>query len=118
MKREYQSNFFQQEFEVIAMDEVQNLKNIRSIGSLAIRNLKANFKVCLTGTPVENDISEFFNILDLCVPGLWGDILKAKKNKFLEIKALCVRVRNHLSLEEQKIKFSEISPTRWNKIKY
>ena len=68
------------------MDEVQNLKNIRSIGSLAIRNLKANFKVCLTGTPVENDISEFFNILDLCVPGLWGDILKAKKNKFLRDK--------------------------------
>lgn len=86
LKREYQSDFFQQEFEVIAMDEVQNLKNIRSIGSLAIRNLKANFKVCLTGTPVENDISEFFNILDLCVPGLWGDILKAKKNKFLRDK--------------------------------
>jgi len=86
LKREYQSEFFQQEFDVIAMDEVQNLKNIRSIGSLAIRNLNGNFKICLTGTPVENDISEFFNILDLAVPGLWGDLLQARKNKFLKDK--------------------------------
>ena len=88
LKREYQSDFLQQEFEVIAMDEVQNLKNIRSIGSLAIRNLNSNFKICLTGTPVENDISEFFNILDLCVPGLWGDLIQSKKNKFLTDKNL------------------------------
>ena len=88
LKREYQSDFFQKEFEVVAMDEVQNLKNIRSIGSLAIRNLNGNFKICLTGTPVENDISEFFNILDLCVPGLWGDILQAKRNKFLRDKSV------------------------------
>jgi SNF2 family DNA or RNA helicase len=88
LKREYQSDFFQKEFEVIAMDEVQNLKNIRSIGSLAIRNLNSNFKICLTGTPVENDISEFFNILDLCVPGLWGDLLQVRKNKFLKDKAV------------------------------
>ena len=66
------------------MDEVQHLKNIRSIGSLAIRNIKSNFKVCLTGTPVENDIGEFFNILDLSVPGLWGDFSQIKKNKSLK----------------------------------
>ena len=88
LKKEYQSEFFQQQFEVIAMDEVQNLKNIRSIGSMAIRNLKGNFKICLTGTPVENDISEFFNILDLCVPGLWGDVLQARKNKFFKDKMI------------------------------
>ena len=88
IKREFQSDFFKQEFEVIAMDEVQNLKNIRSIGSLAVRSIKSNFKVCLTGTPVENDISEFFNILDLSVPGIWGDFSTIKKNKSLRSKEI------------------------------
>ena len=75
------------------MDEVQNLKNIRSQGASAARNLNANFRICLTGTPVENDLSEFYNILDLCIPGIWGELnfiktTSTKKSRLLARKTV------------------------------
>lgn len=73
MKKESYSTFQDEIFDILIMDEVQHLKNIRSIGANAARNLKANFRICLTGTPVENDLSEFYNIMDLSIPGIWGE---------------------------------------------
>jgi superfamily II DNA or RNA helicase len=73
LKKEYKSTFSEMKFDVMILDEVQHLKNMRSLGAFAARSIKAEFKVCLTGTPVENDITEFYNILDLCVPGIWGE---------------------------------------------
>ena len=40
-------------------------------------SIKSNFNVALTGTPVENDINEFFNIIDLSIPGIWGDLRRS-----------------------------------------
>lgn len=74
MKREAESTFGGTHFDVMIMDEVQHLKNIRSLGAQAARNIGANFRICLTGTPVENDLSEFYNIMDLSIPGIWGEL--------------------------------------------
>jgi superfamily II DNA or RNA helicase len=74
MKKESYSTFNEINFDILIMDEVQHLKNIRSQGASAARNIKANFRVCLTGTPVENDLSEFYNIMDLSIPGIWGEL--------------------------------------------
>jgi len=84
MKKESLSTLGEEEFDILIFDEVQHLKNIRSLGANAARQLKAKFRICLTGTPVENDLSEFYNIMDLCVPGVWGDLGVVKstsKNK-------------------------------------
>ncbi len=84
MKKESFSTLGEEEFDILIFDEVQHLKNIRSLGANAARQLKAKFRICLTGTPVENDLSEFYNIMDLCVPGVWGDLGVVKstsKNK-------------------------------------
>jgi SNF2 family DNA or RNA helicase len=59
------------------MDEVQNLKNSKSLGAAVARKVQTKFRLCLTGTPVENDLLEFTNILDLAVPGIWGHNLGA-----------------------------------------
>ena len=74
MKREGESTFSNEHFDVLILDEVQHLKNIRSIGAYAARKIQADFRICLTGTPVENDLAEFYNIIDLAVPGIWGDL--------------------------------------------
>jgi SNF2 family DNA or RNA helicase len=74
MKKEAHTTFAKEHFDVLIMDEVQHLKNIRSQGANAARALNANFRICLTGTPVENDLSEFYNIMDLSIPGIWGEI--------------------------------------------
>ena len=74
MKKEAESILAEYHFDILVLDEVQHLKNIRSQGAYAARKLKAEFRVCLTGTPVENDLAEFYNIIDLCTPGIWGDL--------------------------------------------
>ncbi|MCO4795081.1 MAG: DEAD/DEAH box helicase [Bacteriovoracaceae bacterium] len=74
MKREAEEVFGDKHFDVLILDEVQHLKNIRSLGAYAARKLNADFRICLTGTPVENDLAEFYNILDLSIPGIWGDL--------------------------------------------
>ncbi len=74
MKKESDDVFSQMHFDVMVLDEVQHLKNVRSLGAFSARKIKADFRICLTGTPVENDLSEFYNILDLSMPGIWGDL--------------------------------------------
>jgi len=74
LKRELENHFEKDQFDIFIMDEVQHLKNMRSLGAYAARKIKSNFRVCLTGTPVENDLAEFYNIIDLAIPGIWGDL--------------------------------------------
>jgi SNF2 family DNA or RNA helicase len=74
MKRESEAVFANIHFDVLILDEVQHLKNIRSLGAFSARKIIADYRICLTGTPVENDLSEFYNILDLSIPGIWGDL--------------------------------------------
>ncbi|MFA5584047.1 MAG: DEAD/DEAH box helicase [Bacteriovoracaceae bacterium] len=93
MKKESLSTLSEEEYDIVIFDEVQHLKNVRSLGANSARQLKAKFRICLTGTPVENDLSEFYNIMDLAVPGVWGDlgILRSQsksKNRLLARKTV------------------------------
>jgi SNF2 family DNA or RNA helicase len=74
MKKEAETTLAAFDFDIMILDEVQHLKNLRSLGAYAARRIKADFRICLTGTPVENDLAEFYNILDLSLPGIWGDL--------------------------------------------
>ncbi len=78
LRREIDEVLKEEHFDVIIFDEVQTLKNAKSVGALSARKLKGDFMVCMTGTPVENDLAEFYNIMDLAVPGIWGDLKTLK----------------------------------------
>ncbi|MCY4644232.1 MAG: DEAD/DEAH box helicase [Bacteriovoracales bacterium] len=82
MKREAETTFKDLEFDVMILDEVQNLKNAKSMGAENVRKIKAGFHLCLTGTPVENDLNEFYNILDLALPGVWGPTPHLQSSQF------------------------------------
>ena len=56
----------------IALDEAQNIKNATAKQTRAIRALPARHRVALTGTPVENRLSELHSIMDFLNPGLLG----------------------------------------------
>ncbi|MGB3401495.1 MAG: DEAD/DEAH box helicase [Microcoleaceae cyanobacterium] len=56
----------------IVLDEAQNIKNPDAKQSKAIRNLEADFKIALTGTPVENRLSELWSIMEFLNPGYLG----------------------------------------------
>jgi hypothetical protein len=65
--------FENQNWKVVYFDEAQNLKNISAQRTTAARKLKVKFKLCLTGTPMENHFGEFYSLIDLVLPGSLGD---------------------------------------------
>ncbi len=68
------------EFDVIVFDEAQAIKNLAGERSKAMRRLKGRFKVCLTGTPLENHAGEYYSILELALPGIFGDYRRFMKS--------------------------------------
>ncbi|MFE9673932.1 SNF2-related protein [Streptomyces sp. NPDC006259] len=57
---------------LVAADEAQHVKNPHSETARALRTVGARARVALTGTPVENNLSELWAILDWTTPGLLG----------------------------------------------
>ncbi|MGW3204827.1 DEAD/DEAH box helicase [Streptomyces sp. NPDC001135] len=57
---------------MVVADEAQHVKNPRSATARALRSLGAHARVALTGTPVENNLTELWAILDWTTPGLLG----------------------------------------------
>ncbi len=56
----------------VVCDEAQNIKNHATKQARAIRELPAATRIALTGTPVENRLSELWSIMDFTNPGLLG----------------------------------------------
>ncbi|MEA5509993.1 DEAD/DEAH box helicase [Crocosphaera sp. UHCC 0190] len=65
-------SFEQVEWQGIVLDEAQNIKNPQAKQSQALRQLSTQFRVALTGTPVENRLIELWSILDFLNPGFLG----------------------------------------------
>lgn len=61
------------EWQIIVLDEAQNIKNSESKQSQAVRQLETTFRIALTGTPVENRLQELWSILDFLNPGYLGN---------------------------------------------
>jgi len=64
---------------LVVADEAQHVKNASSATAKALRRLPSQARVALTGTPVENDLTELWAILDWCVPGLLGSRLAFRR---------------------------------------
>lgn len=56
-------------WDVLVLDEAQNIKNNFTKQASTIRKLRANTRIALTGTPVENRLSELWSIMDFLNPG-------------------------------------------------
>lgn len=65
-------------FEICIIDEAQSIKNYQSDIAKSIKNIKANNRIALTGTPLENSITELWSIFDFIMPGYLSSILKFK----------------------------------------
>ncbi|SDM83671.1 Superfamily II DNA or RNA helicase, SNF2 family [Paenibacillus sp. yr247] len=57
----------------LCLDEAQNIKNPQNKQSAAVRSLKARHRIALTGTPIENRLSELWSIYDFLNPGYLGN---------------------------------------------
>ena len=52
------------EFECIILDEAQNIKNQKTKNAQFVKRLKANHRIALSGTPIENSLAELWSIFD------------------------------------------------------
>ncbi|MFD8395621.1 DEAD/DEAH box helicase [Streptomyces sp. NPDC059680] len=59
---------------MVVADEAQHVKNPYSATAKALRTIPAPARVALTGTPVENNLSELWALLDWTTPGLLGPL--------------------------------------------
>lgn len=56
-------------FYCCVLDEAQNIKNKSTLGSKAVKRLDCRQRFVLTGTPIENRLSELWNLFDFLMPG-------------------------------------------------
>jgi superfamily II DNA or RNA helicase len=71
---------------VVVADEAQHVKNPRARTSRALRTLPAGARLALTGTPVENRLTELWAILDWTSPGLLGPLEAFRRNVAVPIE--------------------------------
>ncbi len=64
--------FEQHEFHLLVLDEAQAIKNARSKIRRALQGIDARHRLCLTGTPLENNLTELWSQFDFLMPGLLG----------------------------------------------
>src|SRR5262245_41753274 len=71
----------------VILDEAQNVKNPETKQSRAARALKSDYRVALTGTPVENNVGDLWAIMEFLNPGFLGAQSEFRKTFFIRIHA-------------------------------
>jgi len=63
-----------QKWQVMIIDEAQNIKNHDTAQSKAVKSIPANIRIAMSGTPVENRLTEFWSIMDYANKGYLGTV--------------------------------------------
>jgi SNF2 family DNA or RNA helicase/HJR/Mrr/RecB family endonuclease len=103
--RSYQISLGLVDFAIIALDEAQKIKTPGTQITNATKALKADFKIAMTGTPVENTLVDIWCLMDFAVPGLLGnakdfakEYQKPLSDEYTDIKALTEKLRNDIGI--------------------
>ncbi len=78
--------FRRNHWDTMILDEAQTIKNYYTDTSRKIRKIPADFRLALTGTPLENSLTDLYSIFEFIMPGFFGS-LKAFKQA-LEKKSI------------------------------
>ncbi|RCV65361.1 Superfamily II DNA or RNA helicase, SNF2 family [Methanophagales archaeon] len=78
--------FAEVQWQHVVLDEAQNIKNPAAKQTQAIKKLNAEHRIALTGTPVENRLSELWSIMDFLNPGYLRSAEQFRKNFALPIE--------------------------------
>ncbi len=78
--------YLQHTFSVAALDEAQHIKNRTTQNSTAVKKVQAHHKLVLTGTPIENSVTDLWSIMDFLMPGYLGNHKAFRENYELPIQ--------------------------------
>jgi len=103
--RSYQISLGLVDFAIIALDEAQKIKTPGTQITNASKALKGDFKIAMTGTPVENTLVDIWCLMDFAVPGLLGNAKDFAKeyqtplnDENTDVKQLTERLRNNIGI--------------------
>lgn len=67
---------------ILVLDEAHRLKNANDSQTFtALQSLPTDARLCITATPIQNNLSEFFNLSNFCCPGIFGpNVYDFRKN--------------------------------------
>lgn len=117
-------------FEYFILDEAHHVKNPKSQAAMACRLIGARKKIALTGTPIENSLTDLFSILAIVLPGLITDSQAqswAKHNDPEKLKTLTraltpfilrrtkEQVLKDLPTKSEQVIYCELSPIEMKK---
>lgn len=113
------------EFNSIILDEAQNIKNPNTITARSVRKINAQQRLCLSGTPIENNLFELWSLFEFLMPGFLGSqhafqrgIVKPIKDGDSEtIDQLRTRVRPFI-LRRTKAEVAKDLPPKIENVQY
>lgn len=101
--RKQQIPFGMIDWGIVVLDEAQKVKTPGTFVTNAAKALKSDFKVAMTGTPVENSLMDLWCIIDFCSPGLLENAKsfsnkyqKPLKNEGVDYEDLSIRLRGEI----------------------
>ncbi len=68
--------FGSREWHTLVLDEAQAIKNAAAKRAQAVHDMRAAFRLALSGTPIENRLSELWSVMRVCNPGLLGSLTR------------------------------------------
>lgn len=71
---------------ILVVDEAQNIKNPDTAQTLAVKSIKSDIKIAMTGTPVENRLTELWSIFDFINHGYLGELREFQKSYAIPIE--------------------------------
>lgn len=75
-----------QNWSMLIVDEAQNVKNPDTAQTLAVKSIKSDVKIAMTGTPVENRLTELWSIFDFINRGYLGSLKEFQKSYAIPIE--------------------------------
>lgn len=75
-----------QNWAMVIVDEAQNIKNPDTAQTLAVKSIKSDIKIAMTGTPVENRLTELWSIFDFINHGYLGALKEFQKSYAIPIE--------------------------------
>lgn len=94
------STFMAEDFHYVILDESQHIKNLNSKTSRSVMLLKAECRLALSGTPVENSLAELYALFSFLNPAMFGSPTDFNRNYLIPIQ----RDENPSALGELKRK--------------
>ncbi len=97
LKRDFE--FYDElDFEYFVIDESHYIKNSKTQNFKTVTQISADFKIALTGTPIENSLSELWSLFDFIVPGYLGTYNEFAKKYEIPI----LKEEDHEKMEQLK----------------